>query len=188
MGVKGSDTVDGVRADNRKISHSDLLVVTWVSLLQFLNVEVIDVVDQLQMSWQQSSNELDGPLLESLRQDRMVGVGEGMVANVPCLLEAQLLLINQDSKQLNGSNSWMRIIQLDLVLLGEEGESIIVPLLVSPEHVVDGCGAEEVLLLETELLAGVGRVIGVQHTRNILCLLPLSNGAVIVTGIEFIEI
>ena len=111
-----------------------------------------------------------------------------MVANIPCLLKSQLLLINQNSQQLNGGNGWMRIIQLHFVLLRKESKSIIMPLFVSSNHVVDRCRAEEVLLLESELLSGVGRVVGVENTCDILSLLSFSNGTVVVTGVELVEI
>jgi len=76
-----------------------------------------------------------------------------MITNIPRLLKAQLLLINQNSEQLDGCDCGMRVVQLDFILLGEKGESIIVSLLVSANHIVDGCGAEEVLLFESELFA-----------------------------------
>ena len=57
--VKSSDTVDGVRTDYGQISHPnllgpsllnqahsfDFLVVTWVSLIQLLDVQVVDVIN-----------------------------------------------------------------------------------------------------------------------------------------------
>lgn len=64
--VKSSDTVDSVRADNGKIGHSnllweslldqghsaDLFSISWVLLLQLGKVDVVDQVDEFQVSWQ----------------------------------------------------------------------------------------------------------------------------------------
>lgn len=99
--VQGSDTVDGVGADDGEVRHSDLLwpsffdqthshdllVIARVSLPQFLEIQVVDVVDQFQVSGQQAANQVNGPLLKSLRQDGVVRVGEGVVADIPGLLE-----------------------------------------------------------------------------------------------------
>jgi len=64
--VECCDTVDGVGADDGKVSHSnflwpslldqthsfDLLVITWVLLLQLADVQVVDLVDEFQVSWE----------------------------------------------------------------------------------------------------------------------------------------
>lgn len=71
--MKSGYTVDSVRAHNREVSHSDLLwpslfnqthslnllVVTWVFLLQLLDIHVVDVEDKLQVSWQESADQLN---------------------------------------------------------------------------------------------------------------------------------
>lgn len=69
----------------------------------------------------------------------MVGVGEGVVNNVPCFLEGEVLLIDQDSEQLDGSDNWMGIVELDLVQVGEGGESIVTMFdFISSDDVING--------------------------------------------------
>lgn len=82
----------------------------------------------------------------------MVGIGESLVDDVPCLLPRKLLLVNEDSEQLDAGDCWVGIVELNLVFLGE-GVPVLMLLLKSPDDVSDGGGAEEVLLLESELLA-----------------------------------
>lgn len=82
----------------------------------------------------------------------------------------------------------MSIIQLDLVLFREILESIVVNFLVSKDDIVDGSRAEEVLLLKSELLTGIGGVIWIEDTGNVLSILSLANGTVVVTGVEPVEI
>jgi len=150
--VEGGDTVDGVGADDGEVSHSDflwpsfldqghsldLVTVTWVLLGQLGDVDMVDQIDELKMSWQQSSNKFNGPFLECLWQNGMVGVGEGVVNNVPCFLEGEVLLIDQDSEQFDGSNNWMGIVELDLVQIGEGGESIVTMLdFISSDNVIN---------------------------------------------------
>ena len=68
----------------------------------------------------------------------MVSVGEGVVNNVPCLFEGEHLLIDQNSQQLNGTNCWMGVIKLDLVLVCEHGKSVVVSDLISPDDIING--------------------------------------------------
>jgi hypothetical protein len=60
--------------------------------------------------------------------------------------------------------------------------------LVSEDDIVDGGGAEEVLLLESELFTGISGVIWIEDTGNVLGILSLTNGTVVVTGVESVEI
>lgn len=159
--MEGSDSIDGVGADNgeeRKPDllrvallderHSlDLLAVTWVHTFESLEVEVVDQIDELKVSGQQSADEVNRPLLESLWQHSVVGVGEGGAHDSPSFLEGELLLIDQDSQQFNCGDGRVSVVELDSVLLSEGSKSVVVPLLVSADHVVDGGRREEVLLL-----------------------------------------
>jgi hypothetical protein len=200
--VKGSDTIDGVRADDTKVGHSDLLwpsffdethssnffTVSWVLLLELSNINVIDQVDKLKMSWEKSADELNRPLLEGLWQDSVVGVREGLVADVPSFLETEFLLIDKDSQKFNGTDGWMSIIKLDLIFVSKLGESIVVSIFISSNDIVDGGGAEEVLLLQSEFLTSISVIIRVKNTRDVLGILSLSNGTMIITGVELVEI
>ena len=50
-----------------------------------VEVGLVDLVDDLQVSGQQRLQQLDGPPLQSLGQDRVVGVGEGASGQIPGL-------------------------------------------------------------------------------------------------------
>lgn len=202
LGVKGSDTVNGVRTDDTEIGHSNLLgpslfdethstnllSISWVLLLELSNVDMVDEVNKLKMSWEQSSDELNGPLLEGLWQDCVVGVREGLVADVPCFLESKTLLIDKDSQKFDGTDSWMSIIKLDLIFIGKHSESIVVSIFISSNDIVDGGGAEEILLLQSELLTGISGVVWVKDTGDVFGILSLANSTVIITGVELVEI
>jgi hypothetical protein len=86
--VESSNTVNSVGADDSKISHSDFLwpsffnqghstnlfTVSWVFLLQLGQVDVVDQIDELQVSWQESLDKINGPFFKGFWQDGMVGV------------------------------------------------------------------------------------------------------------------
>jgi hypothetical protein len=40
----------------------------------------------------------------------VVGVRESLVADVPCFLKAEFLLIDEDSQKFNGTDGWMSIV------------------------------------------------------------------------------
>ena len=68
-------------------------------------------------------------------------------------------------------------------------EKIIAALgFISSNDIVEGGRAEEVLLLQSELLTGIGAVVRVENTGDILSLLSLSDSSVIVTRVELVEI
>lgn len=149
--VKSGYTINGVRADDREESHSnllwpsffnqahslDFLVVSWVLLLQLLNVNVVDKIDKLEVSWEESADELNGPFFEGFWENSMIGVGKGVINNVPSLFEREGFFIDEDSEELDGGNSWMSIIQLDFVELGKSGESIIMFAFISTDDIID---------------------------------------------------
>ena len=68
----------------------------------------------------------------------MVSIREGVVNDVPGLLEREHLLIDQNSQQLNGGNGWMSIVKLNLVLVGKHGEPIVMSQFVSPDDIING--------------------------------------------------
>jgi hypothetical protein len=79
----------------------------------------------------------------------MVGVSEGMISNVPGLVPRDLFFINQDSEELNGRDSWVSIIKLDLVLFWEF-IPVCMELLKPSNDVSDSCTTEKVLLLQSK--------------------------------------
>lgn len=56
-----------------------------MKLPSYLQVPPVDLIDDLQVSWQQILEEVDGPALQSFRQDCVVCVGTGTNHNVPGL-------------------------------------------------------------------------------------------------------
>jgi len=88
-----------------------------------------------------------------------------------------VFLVHQDAQQLHYAQSWVGVIQLDAGLLGEIGPVELLPSLLGvrpmpSQDILDGSRDQKVLLLESQLLPSFGRVVGVQHTGDILSPLP----------------
>lgn len=85
----------------------------------------------------------------------MVGVGEGVVHNIPGLLVRELLVINEDPEQLDGTDSRVSIVELNLVELSEMSPVLVI-FFESADDVMQRSRAEEILLLESQLLTLLG--------------------------------
>lgn len=201
--VESCDAIDSMRANDREVSHPHLLWpslfdeahsanlgrVTWVFLLQFGDVDVIDQIDEIHVPWQQVLDQVAAPFLESLWQHSVVGIAECVIDHVPRLLKRQLLFIDQDPQKLNCGYGWMRVIELNLVELSEPRELItIMVLFVVTNDVIETGRAEKVLLLQPELLACIRRVIGVEDAGDVLSILSLLDGSEVVALVELIEV
>lgn len=82
----------------------------------------------------------------------------------------------------------MGVVQLNSILVREHFPSEALDLLEAANNIVK-CGAdEEILLLETKLLALVSAVAGVKHIGNVLCSLLCFRGRVVVARVEGSEI
>ena len=82
----------------------------------------------------------------------------------------------------------MSVIELDLVEVGELCKLIVVIHLVPPNDIVEGSRAEEVLLLKSQLLSGIGAVVRVKDTGDVLGVLSFSDSPVMIARVEFGEI
>lgn len=119
-----SDSINLVRTDNGQISHADhlgrrflddgnagkQLTLLWELTLHSLEEEEVDIIDDLQMSWEQVLEQWNGPLLQRLRKNSVVGVTECLGNDVPGILPLEAFEINEDALQLNDGKSWVGIV------------------------------------------------------------------------------
>ena len=78
----------------------------------------------------------DIPLLECLCHDGVVGVCECFLNDLPCVLPADAVLVNEESHELRDSNNRVCIVELDRVVLSEIVKIIAVVLLISVDDVL----------------------------------------------------
>ena len=132
---------------------------------------------------QQPLEQRDRPLLERLGQQRVVGVAEDLLGDVPGLVPRHALLVDQHAHQLGDGDGRVRVVELNGHLLREAHE-VGVRLQVAPHDVGDGAGDEEVLLLEAQLLAGLVLIVRVEHLRDDLGVVLLDHRALVVAVVE----
>ena len=194
LGVQGCDAVDrvgGVTGDPR---HSHLIARDGSHVLDGLAVEAalahvlteatIDLADDLGDAREDAIEDLHLPPLQGFSQHGVVGVSEGVGDDLPGLVPAHAVLIEQDAHELGDGQHRMGVVELDRVVLGEVGEVLAVVLDVIVNDLLQGGRAEEVLLTDPQHLALEGGVVGVQHTGDVGGALPLDDGVGEALGAE----
>ena len=97
--MQGRDTIDRVAADACKMRHAhmalagfvdeghalDALFIAEKANAHLLEEMRVDFINDLQDSRQHAAEYLDGPALQCLRQQRVIGVGKSPARHVPCL-------------------------------------------------------------------------------------------------------
>ena len=143
----------------------------------------VDIENDLQVSGQEVLHHGDRPLLHCLWKDCVVGKGKSLGHNIPGIIPAQLLLIDQEALELNNSQRRMGVIELDCNLIRKIGP-LAHRLLEATKNVMKGCSSPEVLLLQSKFLSSHGVIIRVQDTGDLLGVRSILNGLFVIALIE----
>ena len=108
----------------------------------------------------------------------MVGIAERLLDDLPCVFPLHAVLVHEDPHELGDTDNGMRIVQLDRVVLGKILHVVAVNSLVLPYDVLERSGCKEILLSYTEHLTVVGRVVGIEHSPDVVYSVSLDNGIV----------
>ena len=198
LGVQSCHAVYGVACHDGQMCHlhlaviddghlRDLGLVARIFCLNSQDEPAVDLLDDLVYTRKQAGEQLDRPFFQCLGHDGMVGVGHGLCGHFPCLVPLQLLLVQQDTHQLGNCYGGMGIVHLEGVLLIELAD-IGVFSLVTGDRLLHAGGDEEILLLQTQLFAGVMVVIRIQHLYQVAGKVFLLHGFLIIALIEGIEL
>ena len=122
----------------------------------------VDLVDDLKLAGQKLLKQLHAPGFQGLGQQGVVGVADAGGGDRPSGIPIDAVLIHQQPHQLSHGDGWMGVVQLQRKLAMEVGH--LQPLAPQDaEHVLQGAADEEDLLGETQSLALVQLVVGVEH-------------------------
>mmetsp|Transcript_1165 Transcript_1165/g.3729 ORF Transcript_1165/g.3729 Transcript_1165/m.3729 type:complete len:431 (+) Transcript_1165:2411-3703(+) len=147
----------------------------------------IDLLDQLHVARQKLLQNGHGPLLKRLRHHRVVGVRQGLLRDLPGLVELQSVDVNQKPHQLRDGNGRMGIVHLEAGLLRELLEVAVLLQETSQSVLERGCD-EEVLLLQTKLLSFLSGVVRVQDGHDLVSLPLVKDGLIVLAGIERLQV
>ncbi len=73
----------------------------------------VDFIDDLKVSRKDMLQHARGPALQCLREKGVVGVSEGLGADVPGLIPAQLLQVHEDAHEFGDRHGRVSIVKLD---------------------------------------------------------------------------
>ena len=117
----------------------------------------------------------------------MVGVGAGLGGNLPGFLPGQVIVVHQDPHQLRDGHRRMGVVELEGHLFMKLPDIVMLSHVLG-DRLLHGCGNEEILLLQTKLLARVVVVVGIKNLHDIsrqVLLLHRLLVVALVKGIQF---
>lgn len=147
-----------------------------------------DLVDDLVHAGEELGEHADGPLLQGLGQDGVVGVAHDLRHDVPGVIPLELLLVDEDAHELGAAHGGVRVVGVDGHKLRQQLPVLAVLLLKGVEQAVDAGRDKQVLLLQTQQTAVLAGVVGVEDGADGLGLGALSIGQGIVAAVEGLQV
>ena len=174
-------------ANHRQVGHANLAVPQDGGLAQTLlpallrGVERLvpttaDLVDDLVHAGEELGERADGPLLQSLGQDGVVGVAHDLRHDVPGVVPLELLFVDEDAHKLWAAHGGVGIVGVDGHKLRQQLPVLAVLLLKCVEQAVDAGRDKQVLLLQAQQTAVLTGVVGVEDGADGLGLGALGIG------------
>ena len=199
VGVNLGHAVDAVAADHRQVGHANLAVPQDCGLAQTLlpallrGVERLvpttaDLVDDLVHAGEELGERADGPLLQGLGQDGVVGVAHDLRHDVPGVVPLELLLVDEDAHELGAAHGGVRVVGVDGHKLRQQLPVLAVLLLKGVEQTVDAGRDKQVLLLQAQQTTVLAGVVGIEDGADGLGFGALGIGQGIVAAVEGLQI
>src|SRR5262249_8592356 len=155
----------------------DAITVFWVLVPDVVEEAAIDLVDDLQMPWDQRLEQVDRPLLERLWEQGVVRIREGAYGEVPGLLPAALPLIEQDAHQFGDRERGVSVIELNGNVVRQGRPIIALPGAETVDDILQGATDHKVLLEEAQRPPGLGGVVGIEDAGERFGFHIFNNGA-----------
>ena len=179
FGVHGRHAVDRVAPDRREMRHADVSAAAFVHDRQALDEPFVpgmpqangieeapvDLVDDFEVAREEAAEQRQRPLLEGLGEQRVVRVRACLLGDSPRRLPVHPVLVHQQPHQLGDGEGGVRVVQLH----GPPPVEVVEPAAlqqVDANHVLQRARDEEILLLQSQLLAGLRLVVRVEHLRD----------------------
>ena len=147
-----------------------------------------DLVDDLVHAGEELGERADGPLLQSLGQDGVVGVAHDLRHDVPGVVPLKLLLVDKNTHELGAAHGGVRVVGVDGHKLRQQLPVLAVLLLKGVEQAVDTGGDKQVLLLQAQQTAVLAGIVGVEDGADGLGLGTLCVGQSVVAAVKGLQI
>ena len=201
LAVEFGHPVHLVAAHHRQVGHAHLALAPFLDqgeALQQLRLPRVadphhaqeagvDLVDDRELARQQLAEELQAPGLEGLGQQGVVRVADRRGGDAPGGVPVDPVFIDEKPHQLRHGDGGVGVVELHRELVVELGGGHALAL-EDAEHVLQGAGHKEDLLAESQPLALLHLVVGIEHLGEGFRLHLLQHGAGVVAGVEGGEI
>ncbi len=147
----------------------------------------VDRVDDLHVARQQPLEQRHRPAFQRLRQQRVVGVGEGPLGDVPGRVEVDRRARPSDRRISSGTATAGWVSLRWIAALSGSDVQVAILLEMALHDVLQRSGREEILLAQPQFLPGHVRIGGVKHARQRVGLVALGKRTDVVAGIEGVE-
>ena len=151
-----------------------------------VQMQRVDAVDDVDVARQQTFEQLDRPGLQRLRQQRVIGVGEGRGRDVPGVVPAHAVQVDQDPHQFADGEARMRVVQLHRGL-GGEATQLAFGIEVPFHEILQRRRDEKVFLPQPQFAAGRALVVGIEEFADRLGARLFGHRAEIVAGVEDVD-
>ena len=125
----------------------------------------VDAFDQLHVPGQGAAHQVHRPAFERLRKQCVVGVVETAAGDLECIVERLSVIVDQEADQLREGDCRVGVVELDCDGSRQLRDTVMVRQ-EPPQDVGERGGGEEVLLLQPQLPARLGGVVGVEHAAD----------------------
>jgi len=200
-GVDFGNAIDLVAADDGQVRHADALApglidqrhalpqggIAGVVVHHVLEEAVVDLVDDLQVARQHALEQRHRPGFQRLGHQRVVGVGEGARDDVPGARPLVAVVVDQDAHQFGHGDRGMGVVELHRHFVRQRVERHA-GFVEAVEHVLQRGADEEVLLLQAQLAAHFGGVVGIEHLGEVFRIVLVLDGADVVALVEVLEV
>ena len=169
LGMERCYPIDAAAKVDRQVCHMDHVILDdgncgiSVTLLGD-KVELHDNIGYLRSN---GLEELDGPFLKGLSQDRVVGVGDHPLDHRDGLVEAHIMLLGKQANELGDDHSGMRVIDLHHGIVGQVTQ-VTATLQRLAQDELGRVAHHEILLVHAKQTSLLVRVVGVEEEREVL--------------------
>ena len=199
--MQSRHAVHAPAADDRQVRHPDFpaailvddghppaeVVVSGIAVADPIQELPVDQVDDLQVSRQVFLEHRHGPGLERLGQQRVVGVAEDVIRQLPRPGPLDPVFVDQQPQEFGNRQCRVRVVELDRDCVGKLVDAASLGQ-VGRQQVLQARTHEEVLLTESQLAPLRRRVVGVEDPRKVFRRDLVFHRRGIVAGVERLDV
>ena len=198
LGVQSGHAVYRMANDNGKVGHTHPVVpkhgggtqmVMPAGPFQAFAEAAVNLLNNHINPGQQAAHQVNRPSFQSLRQNGVVGVGNGVGGNLPGLVPTQSQIIHQHAHQLRHAQGRVRIVDVDSHPFGHLRPSVVaVALAVTPDNRANASRGKEIFLVQTQSLAGIAGVVRVKHRSQSANFIAVAHCAAVIAPVKGLQI